>query len=100
MDSGDIAELGREAMAIKDLSHNKLLVITPGIRPEGYPEDHQKRTSTARSAILAGADYLVIGRPITGAANPRQAAKVILAEMQEAFDVGQASRPVSVTKAF
>jgi orotidine-5'-phosphate decarboxylase len=128
MDSGDIAELGytnhsveelvlfrarkaleagcdgviasgREAMAIKDLSHNKLLVITPGIRPEGYPEDDQKRTSTAGSAILAGADYLVIGRPITGAPNPREAAKAVLAEMQEAFDMAQARRavPLGVT---
>ena len=115
MDAGDIAELGytnhsveelvlfrarkaleagcdgvissgREAGAIKEMSRHKLLVVTPGIRPEGYPKDDQKRTSTARSAIMAGADYLVIGRPITDVADPRTAANQTLREMQEAFD--------------
>jgi orotidine-5'-phosphate decarboxylase len=80
---------GREARQIKELSRNKLLVVTPGIRPEGYPEDDQKRKSTARDAILAGADYLVIGRPITepfGGSTPRQQAERFLSEMQTAFD--------------
>ena len=76
---------GQEAKSIKQIS-NKLLVITPGIRPDGYPEDDQKRKTTPTDAILAGADYLVIGRPITDAPNPRQAAEEILAEMQAAFD--------------
>jgi orotidine-5'-phosphate decarboxylase len=78
---------GREAGKIKEISGHKLLVVTPGIRPEGYPEDDQKRRTTPRSAILAGADYLVIGRPIAGEADPRKAAEKILNEMQEAFDV-------------
>ena len=77
---------GREAGRIKEISRNKLLVVTPGIRPEGYPDDDQKRKVTARDAILAGADYLVIGRPITGAADPRQVAQDFLREMQDAFD--------------
>ena len=77
---------GLEAEKIKRLSQNKLLVVTPGIRPDGYPEDDQKRTTTATSAIQAGADYLVIGRPITGASNPRLAAEGLLQEMQCAFD--------------
>ena len=76
---------GQEAKSIKEIS-DKLLVITPGIRPDGYPEDDQKRKTTPTDAILAGADYLVIGRPITDAPNPRQAAQAILAEMQAAFD--------------
>ena len=76
---------GREAKAIKDIS-DKLLVITPGIRPDGAREDDQKRRTTPRDAILAGADYLVIGRPITEAADPIDATEKILAEMQEAFD--------------
>jgi orotidine-5'-phosphate decarboxylase len=76
---------GREAKAIKGIS-NKLLVITPGIRPDGAREDDQKRRTTPRDAILAGADYLVIGRPITEAADPIDATEKILAEMQEAFD--------------
>jgi|HubBroStandDraft_1064217.scaffolds.fasta_scaffold05936_3 orotidine-5'-phosphate decarboxylase len=77
---------GQEAKAIKEFSGSNLLVVTPGIRPEGYPEDDQKRRSTPRSAILAGADYLVIGRPITDAVNPRESAKQMLADMQAAFD--------------
>jgi len=80
---------GREAGLIKDLSakHSKRLwVVTPGIRPDGYPEDDQKRRTTPREAILAGADYLVLGRPITEAVNPKRASEEILAEMQEAFD--------------
>ena len=76
---------GLEAEKIKALSRGKLLVITPGIRPDGYPEDDQKRKTTATSAIQAGADYLVIGRPITGASNPRAAAESFLQEMEAAF---------------
>jgi orotidine-5'-phosphate decarboxylase len=76
---------GREAEAIKKIS-DKLLVVTPGIRPDGYPEDDQKRKVTAHQAITAGADYLVVGRPITDAVNPRRAAEAMLQEMQGAFD--------------
>ena len=78
---------GLEAAKIKQLSQNKLLVVTPGIRPDGYPEDDQKRKTTAASAIRAGADYLVIGRPITGAPDPRQAAEGFLQEMQSAYEL-------------
>ena len=85
---------GQEAKSIKELSSKfgkSLLVVTPGIRPDGYPEDDQKRRTTPREAVLAGADYLVLGRPITepgtfGHPNPREAARAILAEMQVAFD--------------
>lgn len=78
---------GLEAKQIKELSTNKLLVITPGIRPDGYPEDDQKRKTTPHDAVSAGADYLVVGRPITGAKDLRAAAEEILAQMQTAFDV-------------
>jgi len=77
---------GLEADRIKHVSKNKLLVITPGIRPDGYPEDDRKRKTTAASAIRSGADYPAIGRPIAGAANPREAAEMFLGEMQSAFD--------------
>jgi orotidine-5'-phosphate decarboxylase len=83
---GTIAS-GLEARKIKELSHNKLLVATPGIRPEGYGPDDQKRRSTPRSAILEGADYLVVGRPIIEPKDttPRKAAEGILADMESAF---------------
>jgi len=74
---------GHEAAAIKALGP-KLLVITPGIRPDGYPEDDQKRKTA--DAISAGADYLVVGRPITDAPDPRRAAAEIIDQMQKAFD--------------
>lgn len=77
---------GLEAKQIKELSTNKLLVITPGIRPDGYPEDDQKRKTTPHDAVSAGADYLVVGRPITGAKDLRAAAQEILDQMQTAFD--------------
>lgn len=79
---------GLEARRIKELSANKLLVVTPGIRPAGSSADDQKRRATPRDAIVEGADYLVIGRPITApaAGNPRGAAAGIVAEMQAAYD--------------
>jgi orotidine-5'-phosphate decarboxylase len=79
---------GREAKKIKELSAGKLLVVTPGIRPEGYPAGDQKRATTPREAVTAGADYLVIGRPITNPpdSTPREAAEMVLAKMQSAFD--------------
>ena len=77
---------GREAKQIKALSQGKLLLITPGIRPDGYPEDDQKRKTTPHDAVSAGADYLVVGRPITGAKDLRAAAEEILEQMQTAFD--------------
>jgi len=77
---------GHEAEKIKALSKGKLLVVTPGIREEGSPADDQKRRMTAKEAITAGADYLVIGRPITGAPNPRVEAERTVAAMQAAFD--------------
>ena len=80
---------GQEAESIKNLANQlgkSILVVTPGIRPDGYPEDDQKRRTTPTQAIMAGADYLVLGRPITDASDPRTAAANILAEMQAAFD--------------
>lgn len=80
---------GQEAEAIKKISP-RLLVVTPGIRPDGAGEDDQKRRVTPSKAILAGADYLVVGRPITQpeqGLSPRESAEKIIAEMQAAFDL-------------
>jgi orotidine-5'-phosphate decarboxylase len=78
---------GNEARGIKSVTQGRLLVVTPGIRPAGHPGDDQKRRATAREAVLAGADYLVVGRPITEALgmSPREAAEGIVAEMDAAF---------------
>src|SRR5271157_267406 len=81
---------GLEVRPIKEMSRGALLVVTPGIRDEEAPADDQKRRTTARSAILSGADYLVIGRPVTDAANPRAEAERLLAAMQSAFDEREA----------
>ncbi len=57
------------------------LLVVPGIRPAGAATGDQKRVQTPRAAIEAGADYLVIGRPITEASDPPAAARAILAEL-------------------
>jgi orotidine-5'-phosphate decarboxylase len=77
---------GEEAAQIKGVAGEKLLVITPGIRPEGYPADEQTRRTTPASAIAAGADYLVVGRPILQAPDPRVEAAQFVRDMQAAFD--------------
>ena len=56
------------------------LIVTPGVRPSGSPSDDQKRVATPASAIAAGADHIVIGRPIWQHADPQLAAKVLLGE--------------------
>src|SRR5207245_2463671 len=55
---------GQEAREIRRVVGDKLLIVTPGIRPGGFPKQDQKRAVTPREAVLAGADYLVVGRYI------------------------------------
>ena len=74
----------REAAVIR-ASTGKLMIVSPGIRPMGNAPGEQKRTATPHEAIRAGADYLVIGRPITAAGDPRRAAAAIIAEMAGAL---------------
>ncbi len=80
----------QEVRAIRKACGKQFLIVVPGIRPAEIPRlrtknDDQARVSTPRAAIEAGADYLVIGRPITGAADPRAAAENILAEIAAAL---------------
>jgi orotidine-5'-phosphate decarboxylase len=58
------------------------IIVTPGIRPRGPMRDDQRRTMQAKEAVSAGADYLVVGRPITQAQDPYQAAKEIIVQMK------------------
>jgi len=60
------------------------LIVTPGIRPAGHQLDDQRRAATPAEAVRAGADILVVGRPISGAAAPLDAAQRILEEMARA----------------
>ena len=60
----------------------KVTLITPGVRPSGAERDDQERVMTPREAIDAGADFVVIGRPITKASDPKQAAEAITASLR------------------
>lgn len=73
-----------EAAAIKAALGREFKTLTPGIRPAGGDVQDQKRVATPASAVAAGADFLVVGRPITGAKDPAAACDAILAEMREA----------------
>ncbi|MBI5554552.1 MAG: orotidine-5'-phosphate decarboxylase [Elusimicrobia bacterium] len=76
---------GREAELIREKIGNKLLVVSPGIRRKTDTVDDHKRPATPTNAILGGADYLVVGRPIIKDKDPRQAAADIIKEMEIAF---------------
>lgn len=71
-----------EEVAAMRQSFPEATLVIPGIRPTGAAAGDQKRVATPAAAIAAGADYLVIGRPITQAADPAAAAAAILAEIQ------------------
>lgn len=70
----------QEAVALK-AAHPSLQLVTPGIRPAGSAQDDQRRILTPRQALEAGSDYLVIGRPISQAADPAQALAAVVAEL-------------------
>jgi orotidine-5'-phosphate decarboxylase len=74
-----------EAAAVRRIVGPDMAIVTPGIRPAGTGSGDQKRIATPQSAIAAGADYLVVGRPVTTAADPRAAADAIVAEIEAAL---------------
>ena len=75
----------REVRVIRAETGFSFVIVTPGIRPQGTEEDDQARTDTPTRALRAGASYLVVGRPITRAADPVKAAQTIMREMEDAF---------------
>ncbi len=77
---GGIVASARELQPLRRAHGPKLKIITPGIRPPGSPMNDQRRTMTPAEAFKAGADYLVIGRPITAARDPREALEQIIAD--------------------
>ena len=81
---------GHEAAMLRDKLGGRLLIVTPGIRPVlNRSEDDQKRVLSPAEAIAAGADYLVVGRPIRDAGDPRAAADAIINEIREAVSHGK-----------
>lgn len=77
---------GLEAPMLRESLDEKLLVVSPGIRPvENHPVDDQKRVVTVDQAFKNGADYIVVGRPIRDADDPRQAAEEIQQQIAAQF---------------
>jgi orotidine-5'-phosphate decarboxylase len=74
-----------EAANLRKIVDRRMKLVTPGIRPMGAASGDQKRVMTPARAIAAGADYLVVGRPILGADDPRAAAETIVAEIAPAL---------------
>lgn len=87
--AGQAAEIGvdglvcsaAEAAAVRPIVGPDRLIVTPGIRPAGAEAGDQKRVMTPGEARARGIDHVVVGRPITGAADPRAVARAIIADM-------------------
>jgi orotidine-5'-phosphate decarboxylase len=73
-----------EAAGVRAGVGKTMILVTPGIRPAGAEAGDQKRVATPAGAIRGGADYLVVGRPVTSASDPRRAAAAIVAEIASA----------------
>jgi orotidine-5'-phosphate decarboxylase len=73
-----------EATSVRGVVGARMVLVTPGIRPAGAAAGDQKRVMTPAKAIAAGADYLVVGRPIVEAPDPKAAAQSIVAEIAQA----------------
>jgi orotidine-5'-phosphate decarboxylase len=82
---GGIVCSPQEATAMRKVLGDELVMVTPGIRPAGSDAGDQKRIMTPGDAIRAGSDYLVIGRPISRAPDPRTAAEAVLEEIEGAL---------------
>jgi orotidine-5'-phosphate decarboxylase len=81
---GLVASAAEAAMVRRDVG-DRMLLVTPGIRPAGAVAGDQKRVATPAEAIRNGADYLVVGRPVTQAPDPRAAAEAVVAEIARAL---------------
>ncbi len=72
-----------EARMIRDDAGDDFIIVTPGVRPSWAATDDQKRIATPKDAVSGGADFIVVGRPITAANDPAEAARKILREIGE-----------------
>jgi orotidine-5'-phosphate decarboxylase len=81
-----VVSSGLEAPMLREFIDHRLLIVTPGIRPvENKPVDDQKRTVDVAQAFANGADYIVVGRPIRDAVDPRAAAEAIQTTIAQSF---------------
>jgi orotidine-5'-phosphate decarboxylase len=90
---GGIISSPREVRQLRQALGTGFTIVTPGVRPPGSAAGDQARVDTPQAAIAAGADYVVVGRPITAAANPAAAAREIAEQMAGAADNVLAVRP-------
>ena len=73
---------GHDVRVVREVLGPRPIVVVPGIRPPGHGNHDQVRVLTPREAMESGADYIVVGRPVTGAADPSAVARSILAEVR------------------
>jgi orotidine-5'-phosphate decarboxylase len=78
-----IVSSAQEIKVVREYFPKDFCILTPGIRPSGGEMNDQKRIATPKEAVMAGADFLVVGRPITAAEDPAKACDAIIAEMKE-----------------
>jgi orotidine-5'-phosphate decarboxylase len=78
---GGLVASPSELKALRQAVGQEMQIVTPGVRPAGSDKDDQARVATPTEAVANGADYIVVGRPITGASNPAEAARMIVEEI-------------------
>ncbi len=83
---------GQEAARIREATSPHFLIVTPGIRLTGTTSDDQERITTPDHAIAAGANYIVVGRPITQADEPKTIAEAFIHHIGEALAAGSPAR--------
>jgi orotidine-5'-phosphate decarboxylase len=76
-----VVSSAREASVLRKELGDEFIIVTPGVRPAGSDHGDQARVTTPTEAIAAGANYIVVGRPITGASDPATEARAILGQM-------------------
>ena len=81
---GGVVASAQESSEIRQIVRSDMAIVTPGIRPAGAEIGDQKRVMTPADAIAAGSTHLVVGRPITGAQDPKAAAQAVLDEIASA----------------
>lgn len=89
----------QEAKQIRKRFGEKFIIVTPGIRPKGFSKDDQKRIATAKEAIEAGANYIVVGSPIIKSEDPLATTESIINEIKEATSLKEVSFHIFAPKA-